>query len=192
MSKKDQLKQGLWLFNINLFISAFTFGGGYVVVPMVRKYYVEKKELFSEEELMDIAAISQSAPGAIAINLAALAGYRVLGWLGAGVSCMAAIIPPLLILMAVSTWYDVFVGSALVTAILKGMQGGVAALMVDLIIDMARFVAKDGSRILTLLIPAAFVANFFCQINAAVVLVSCGMICLARLWWLQGKGGKTC
>ena len=141
MSKKDQLKQGLWLFNINLFISAFTFGGGYVVVPMVRKYYVEKKELFSEEELMDIAAISQSAPGAIAINLTALAGYRVLGWLGAGVSCMAAIIPPLLILMAVSTWYDVFVGSALVTAILKGMQGGVAALMVDLIIDMARFVA---------------------------------------------------
>ncbi|MFQ7739328.1 MAG: chromate transporter, partial [Emergencia timonensis] len=92
MSKKDQLKQGLWLFNINLFISAFTFGGGYVVVPMVRKYYVEKKELFSEEELMDIAAISQSAPGAIAINLTALAGYRVLGWLGAGVSCMAAII----------------------------------------------------------------------------------------------------
>ncbi len=67
------------------------------MVPMVRKYYVEKKELFSEEELMDIAAISQSAPGAIAINLTALAGYRVLGWLGAGVSCMAAIIPPLLI-----------------------------------------------------------------------------------------------
>ena len=162
-------------------------GGAYGTEVLRRE-----KELFSEEELMDIAAISQSAPGAIAINLTALAGYRVLGWLGAGVSCMAAIIPPLLILMAVSTWYDVFVGSALVTAILKGMQGGVAALMVDLIIDMARFVAKDGSRLLTLLIPAAFVANFFCQINAAVVLVSCGMICLARLWWLQGKGGKTC
>lgn len=187
MSKKEKLKGGLWLFYINLFISAFTFGGGYVVVPMVRKYYVEKKKLFSEDELMDIAAISQSAPGAIAINLTALAGYRVLGWLGAAVSCIAAVIPPLLILMAVSAWYRVFVGNAVVTAALKGMQAGVAALMVDLIIDMARFIAKDGSRLLTLLIPAAFIANFFLQVNAVFVLAGCSMICMARLWWLKQK-----
>ena len=189
MSKTEQLKQGLWLFYMNLFISAFTFGGGYVVVPMVRKYYVEKKKFFSEEELMDIAAISQSAPGAIAINLTALAGYRVLGLMGAAVSCISAILPPLLILMAVSAWYSIFVTNPFVTAVLKGMQAGVAALMVDLIIDMVRFIARDGSRLLVLLIPAAFAANFFCQVNAAIVLAGCGMISLLRLWQLKRKRG---
>lgn len=68
-------KRMLWLFGVNLYISAFTFGGGYVVLPMVRKAFVEKKGLFSEEELLDMAAIAQSSPGAIAVNLAVLAGY---------------------------------------------------------------------------------------------------------------------
>ncbi len=58
----------LWLCYVNLFISAFTFGGGYVVVPMIRKYYVKEKHLFTEDDLMTLAAIAQSSPGAIAIN----------------------------------------------------------------------------------------------------------------------------
>ena len=57
------LKFYLWLCSVNLFISAFTFGGGYVVVPMVRKYYVEQKHVFSNEELMEMAAVAQSSPG---------------------------------------------------------------------------------------------------------------------------------
>lgn len=73
----------LWLLGIHMFISAFTFGGGYVVVPMVRKYFVLHKKLFGEEELMEMAAVSQSVPGAIAVNLAAVTGYRAAGVLGA-------------------------------------------------------------------------------------------------------------
>ena len=91
-------KDIVWLFGINVFISAFTFGGGYVVIPMIRKYYVEKKAYFDEDELMKIAAIAQSSPGAIAINMSALAGYRVKGAVGLLISCIAAILPPLLIL----------------------------------------------------------------------------------------------
>lgn len=183
MDKKEKVKKCIWLFYINLFISAFTFGGGYVVVPMVRKYYVEKKSLFCEEELMDIAAISQSAPGAIAVNLTALAGYKAAGKAGAAVSCIAAVIPPLIILMAVSNWYSLFAGNAAVAAVLRGMQAGVAALMVDLIVDMTRFIAKDESSFLTALIPIAFAANFILHINAVFVLAVCAFSCLARLWW---------
>ena len=76
----DKIKTYCWLFCINVFISAFTFGGGYVVIPMIKKYYVEEKQLFDEDELMNIPAIAQSSPGAIAINMSALAGYRVAGW----------------------------------------------------------------------------------------------------------------
>lgn len=60
--RKEKLKQYLWLLGINLFISAFTFGGGYVVVPMIRQYFVLKKGYFSEEELMDMTAVAQSTP----------------------------------------------------------------------------------------------------------------------------------
>ena len=72
----EKVKKCLWLFWINLFIGAFTFGGGYIVVPMINKYFVWKKRLFSKEELLSMAAIAQSTPGAIAVNLSALAGHR--------------------------------------------------------------------------------------------------------------------
>ena len=87
---KRSIKTYAWLLAVNLFISAFTFGGGYVVVPMVRRFFVVKKRCFSEEELVDMAAIAQSTPGAIAINLSALAGYRTAGTAGAVISCVAA------------------------------------------------------------------------------------------------------
>lgn len=83
-----------WLLAVNLFISSFTFGGGYVVVPMIRRYFVTQKQYFTEEDLVGMAAVAQSTPGAIAINLSALAGYRVAGTLGAAISCIAAVIPP--------------------------------------------------------------------------------------------------
>lgn len=71
-----KLKFYSWLAGVNLFISTFTFGGGYVVVPMIRKYYVEKRALFTNDELMEMAAVAQSSPGAIAINLSVLAGKK--------------------------------------------------------------------------------------------------------------------
>ena len=88
LMKSNTFKNLPWLFGIHFFISAFTFGGGYVVIPMIRRYFVEKKQLFSEEELLEMAAIAQSSPGAIAVNLSVLSGYRTLGRLGAAVSCI--------------------------------------------------------------------------------------------------------
>lgn len=180
---KKEGKNLIWLFGINLFISAFTFGGGYIVVPMVRKYFVIEKQFFDDDELMDMAAIAQSTPGAIAINLSALAGYRVAGVGGVMVSCLAAITPPIVILAIVSTWYNVFVGNALVASILQGMQAGVAALIVDLVIDMTHMIIKQRSTLLTLLIPATFLANFVFGINVALILVVSCCICLSQVWW---------
>ena len=79
---KKSIKTYAWLLAVNLFISTFTFGGGYIVVPMVRRFFVEKKQYFTEEDLTDMAAVAQAAPGAIAVNLSALAGYRAAGTAG--------------------------------------------------------------------------------------------------------------
>ena len=170
MLKQDG-KPYLWLFAINLFISAFTFGGGYVVVPMVRRFFVWKKRYFTEEELMDMAAV---------------AGYRVAGIAGVLISCIAAILPPLLILGVVSVFYTIFISNTVIAAVLKGMEAGVAAIMVDLVTDMCAMILKERSIFLTAMIPAAFLANFVLHINVALILFMCCILCIVRVFWRKG------
>ena len=142
----EKIKTCLWLFWINLFIGAFTFGGGYIVVPMISKYYVRKKHLFSKEELLSMAAIAQSTPGAIAVNLSALAGHRTAGLPGVLASCLGAVIPPLVILSAVASWYEAFSSSTAVEAVLRGMQAGAVILAVCCILSLWHVRIKQERR----------------------------------------------
>lgn len=176
LSEKKRLC--LWLFAVNLMISAFTFGGGYVVIPMIRKYFVAKKRLFTEEALMEMAAVAQSSPGAIAINLSVLAGYRSAGMAGAAVSCAAAVLPPLVILSVISLCYAAFRDNRLISAVLKGMEAGVAALVADLVADLCANVFRERKIAASLLVPAAFAACFFLHINVAAILLCSAGICL--------------
>lgn len=179
---KEKMNLYLWLIKINLFISTFTFGGGYVVVPMVRKYFTLKKNLFTENELMEMAAIAQSTPGAIAVNLVSLAGYRVAGKIGAVLSCICAVIPPLLILSVVSVCYSSVISNTIISAVLKGMQAGVAALIVDFIVDMTTMILKEHSKILNLLVLLSFTISFFSNINVMIVLLGSCFICMIQVW----------
>lgn len=185
---RNRIADCIWLFAVNLFISAFTFGGGYVVIPMIRKFFVQKRQYFDEKELADLAAIAQSSPGAIAVNLAVLAGYRTAGMAGALISCAASILPPLVILSVVSGCYSMIRDNPVISSVLRGMEAGVAALIVDLVVDMARAIFQEKNRLLSLMVPAAFLASWLFQINAAVILLACCGVCLlslARGW----KGG---
>lgn len=189
---KNLLKQYAWLFRVNLIVSAFTFGGGYVVVPMLKKYFVTKRQLISEEELFDIAAIAQSSPGAIAINLSALTGYKIGKLPGAVISCTAAILPPLILLSIISAGYEVFRSSHIVSAVLLGMQAGAAALIVDYIVDMSRMILKKRSVFLTLMVPAAFLSSLLFHINAMLILIVCSTLCLFRVWLHEKRRCETC
>lgn len=171
-----------WLFGVNFFISAFTFGGGYVVIPMIRKYFVQNKKLFLESELLDMAAIAQSSPGAIAVNLSVLAGYRTAGLKGAIVSGAASVLPALIILSVISVGYQAFRDNTAVSAVLKGMEAGVAALIVDLVYDMCRGIFKEKRLFFSILIPLAFVSSFFLQINAALIIVISALLCLLECY----------
>lgn len=182
----NKIRMYCWLFGINLFISAFTFGGGYVVIPMIKKYYVDEKGLFDEEELMNIAAIAQSSPGAIAINMSALAGYRVAGWQGLMISCFASILPPLVILSIVSAVYSLIRDNHIISAVLKGMEAGVAALIVDLIIDMYALILKENQLFYTLLVPIAFVLNYVFHVNVAVIIIGTLVLCVLKYQLCKG------
>lgn len=187
---RETVKRYLWLGYINLFMSTFAFGGGYVMVPMIQKYFVDKKQFFSKEDLHNMAAIAQSTPGAIAINLSALSGFRVAGIGGAIISCLATITPPTIILSLISIWYEVFRQNVIIAAILQGMQAGVAALMVNMIIGMFQMILKEKSILLTAMVPCAFAASFFLQINVILILVVCCILCIIRVWWKKRRNAK--
>lgn len=186
MEQKKSLSLYLWLFKVNFFISAFTFGGGYVVIPMIRKYFVTEKHLFSEDELMDMAAIAQSSPGAIAINLAVLAGFRSAGFSGAVLCGVSSVLPPFLILSVISTCYQVFRDLPVVAAVLKGMEAAVGALIVDIVFDMGAAVLKEKKPFFASLMPAAFAGSFLLGINVMVILLICVAACLTY-YYLSAK-----
>lgn len=170
----EKLRLYVWLCGVNLCISAFTFGGGYVVVPMIRKFFVEQKKIFQEQELMEMAALAQSSPGAIAVNLSALAGKRAAGSVGAVLSSICAVLPSIVILGLISKWYEAFSANLYIAAALKGMQACAAALIVSVVLDLYQMIQKEKSVFLSLLVPGAFGANFFLGMNVAIILaVSC-------------------
>lgn len=187
---KHKIKLYFWLFGVNIFISAFTFGGGYVVVPMIRKFFVVKRNIFSEEHLMDMAAVAQSSPGAIAINLSALSGYAAAGFPGLAISCVAAVLPPFAILAVVSKCYNAFASNTVIQAVLKGMQAGVAAVIVDFVIDMVTVVTKERSALLIILMPAVFAGSFFLNINVAFLLIGSCAVCVLKVW-IDKKRGRN-
>jgi len=156
---------------------------------MIRKYFVNDLELITEKELLDMAAIAQSTPGAIAVNLAVLVGYRISGIVGAIISCMGTILPPLLILSVISFFYKAFRDNKIISSILKGMEAGVAASIVDILIDMCQGIRKERNWLLTLLVPVAFIANFIFNVNVVIIIIISSILCFAQGYLKKKRGG---
>lgn len=104
MEKKNKKKM-LWkIFISTLYLSAFTFGGGYVIVTLMKKKFVDDYHWIEENEMLDLVAIAQSSPGAIAVNGAIVVGYKLAGILGTIVAIIGTVIPPFLIISIISFW----------------------------------------------------------------------------------------
>lgn len=187
--KTKKIKIYFSLFKITFYISAFTFGGGYIVIPMMRKYFVDDLKLISDQELLDMAAIAQSSPGAIAVNIAVLVGYRISGITGAIISCIGTVLPPLLILSIISSFYKTFRDNRVITAILKGMEAGVAATIVSLVIDMGQGILKEKNLLLTLMAPITFLASFVFNINVVVIIIFCSILCSIQTYIIGRQRG---
>ncbi len=180
------------LFYKNVMISAFTFGGGYVVIPMMRGYFVDKRKWLSEEELMELAAVAQSMPGAIAVNLAVLVGYRAAGKRGAAISCIGSVLPPLILLSLVSLCYQAIRDNRLFSALLKGMEAGAAAVVVDLVGTMVQNLFRQKSFLSMAMMAVTFAAIFFFNIHAVFAIAACLAVELAAGFWRRSrnKGGE--
>lgn len=187
---KKSLKLFWKLFSSTFYLSAFTFGGGYVIVPLMRKKFVEDLHWIEENEMLDLTAIAQSSPGAMAVNASILVGYRIAGFAGALVTVFGTILPPLIILSVISLFYQWFSTNVWIAALLKGMQAGVGAVIADVVISMGWDVIKTKSILSILIMVCAFTATFVFDINVVLIILACGVIgliaTLIRTRW--GKG----
>lgn len=168
---KPTLKNCLKLFGATFYLSAFTFGGGYVIVPLMKKKFVDELGWLEEEDMLNMAAIAQSAPGAMAVNAAILVGWQVMGLPGAIIAIVGTILPPLIILSVISLFYTAFRENAIVAAVLKGMMAGVCAVIFDVVISMAGKIIKSKKIIPLLLMIIAFVAGYLFQVNAIYIIL---------------------
>lgn len=164
------------LFFSTLYLSALTFGGGYVIVTLMKKQFVDELHWIDEEEMLDLVAIAQSSPGAIAVNGAIVVGYKLAGIAGVLTAVLGTVIPPFLIIAAVSVCYQAFRSNQLVAWMLEGMQSGVGAVIASVTFEMASGIVKEKNTISLLIMGAAFAASVIWQINTVYIILACGLL----------------
>ncbi len=175
--KKNNKSELLWkLFISTLYISAFTFGGGFVIVTMMKRKFVDELHWLKEEEMLDFTALAQSSPGAIAVNASILVGRHVAGGIGMLVAVIGCILPPMVILSIVSLCYAAFISNAYVALVLKGMQAGVAAVVLDVACNLCVKTKKEGSYFSVLVMVAAFIATFFFDVNVIFIILGAAVL----------------
>lgn len=178
------------LFSSTFYLSAFTFGGGYVIIPLMQKKFVDDLKWIDEDEMLNLAAIAQSSPGAVAVNASILLGYRVAGILGAFISILGTVLPPLIIVSIISFFYTAFRENIVVNAVLKGMQAGVAAVIADVVLNLGGNVVKEKDLISAFVMISAFIATFFLKINVMYIILVCGCIGAGKIMLQERKNKK--
>ena len=176
----------LTLFLSTLQLSAFTFGGGFVIVPLIRRKFVEQLHWIDEQEMLDLTAIAQSSPGAIAVNAAILVGYQIAGVLGALVAICGTVLPPLVIISVISFFYTAFRDNFIVNMVMKGMLAGVAAVICDVVLTMAASIVRSRRLLPVLVMAASFVTVRFFNVNIILIILVCGI-----LGALDSRRGET-
>jgi chromate transporter len=131
-------KVSLWqIFTVFAKIGAFTIGGGYAMIPIIQRE-MSKRKWISDDELPDIVALSQSAPGVLAVNISIFAGYRLRGIKGSIAATLGSITPSFLIILAVAMFFSVFRDNPWVERAFKGIRPVVISLIAVPMLNMAR------------------------------------------------------
>ncbi len=176
------------LFFSTLYLSAFTFGGGYVIVTLLKRKFVDELHWIEEDEMLDLVAIAQSSPGPIAVNGAIVVGYKLAGLAGVVCSVLGAIIPPFVILSVISLFYPAFRDNFVVQAVLSGMRAGVSAVILSVVWNMFLGVWKQKDVLLLAVMAVSFVLNYFLKINVIWLILGTALFGVIRTVIAGRKG----
>ena len=169
------------LFISTFLISAFTVGGGFVIIPLLKTKYVDEYGWITDKETLDLVAIAQSMPGVMAVNASIILGYRMGGLAGSLTALLATILPPLITLSAIAFCYTSFATNPYVKMVLKGMQCGATALILNVAIDLFSKQLKKKLALPLLITGFTFIASQFFHVNVMILILINGLIGLILL-----------
>ena len=177
----------IWYKYRKLFLSTFelsacTFGGGFVIIPLMRKKFVEELGWIEEEEMLDLTAIAQASPGAIAVNASIMLGYHIAGIPGAILAVLGTVLPSLIIISIISMFYQAFRNNVIVSMAMRGMLCGDAAVICDVVINMAKSIFQKKRPLPIIIMLASFIAVRYLSINIIIVIFVCGCIGTLDIW----------
>ena len=170
-TKENPARMLLQLFKATFLLSAFTFGGGFVIVSLMKKKFVEELHWLEEEEMLDITAIAQSSPGPIPINASVILGYRMYGVIGSLVAILGTALPPMVIISVISLFYTQFRSNHIIAIALQVMRAGVAAVIFDVVLNLAKKVVETRRFLYITLMATAFVGKVLLGVDAMVVIL---------------------
>lgn len=191
--KKDYSK--LWtLFRSMFVLSACTFGGGFVIVSLMKKKYVEELQWLAEDEMLDVTAITQSAPGPLPVNASVIIGYRIAGVLGSLTAILGTILPPMIIISVISLFYEQFRTNTYVSIALQVMRAGVAAVIFDVVLNLAHNVLTTRRILYISMMIVAFAAACILDVSAMLIIFTClgiGILDLIVQTYKEKHGGTV-
>ena len=187
--KRDYSK--CWtLFKSMFVLSACTFGGGFVIVSLMKKKYVEELKWLEEDEMLDVTAITQSVPGPLPVNASVIIGYRIAGIVGSLVAILGTILPPMIIISIISLFYEQFRTNPYISVALQVMRAGVAAVILDVTINLARNVLNTKRVLYIAMMIIAFIATYLLDVSAMLVILTCLFIGILDLIFTLFKNKK--
>ena len=172
--KKTNVKDILTLFLSFLKIGAFTFGGGYAMIPLVQREASERHKWITSDEMLEMIAISESTPGPIAINMATFVGYRVGGFFGALFATLGVVIPSFLIILLISLFFNSLLEYKIVRYAFAGVRAAVVALMVNAVIKLFRG-CKDRNLFFYIVAAGAFALSSF-GVTTIYVIIAAALV----------------
>ena len=175
--------QLFWTF---LKIGAFTFGGGYAMIPLIEREAADRRGWVTGEDILEVVAIAESTPGPIAINAATFVGYRVCGLVGAVCATLGVVLPSFAIILAIARVLSAFEGLAAVQYAFRGIRAGVLALIVRALWSMYR---KCPRQPLAYLIAAgAFLCAAVFGVDVLLVIIGCALFGLVTTLIARRRG----
>ena len=162
------------LFSIFFKIGAFTLGGGYAMIPLIQEEIVEKNKWIAEDEFMDVIALSQTIPGALAINSSTYVGYRMFGLKGALLACTATILPSILMILLIAVFFIQFHQMHAVEAAFKGIRPAVVALIVGAVLKLGKNMPRTKRNLFWILGVVVLIAFF--RIHPIPIIIGSGLL----------------
>lgn len=155
-------------------IGLFTIGGGYAMLPMIQKETVDKNGWLNNEEFIDAVAISQTSPGAVAINISIFIGYRLGGFLGAIIATLGTVLPSLLIILAVAMYLYRYKDLQVVEKVFLGIRPAVVSMIASSVYFLGKSLKFNKETIVFLIV--SFIVIVFSNINPVFVILIGGII----------------